>query len=194
MLIYRYSKYYGFDCSGRYSDPYTLVNRIQDLVKDLITAAASHPNPHIHSDSMGSPEDSNATGEDGNEDDQDDEGDSELDQPCHCKAETAAPPALSLGICGLSSQISFPPPKADLLQAPLYLAPLKEAEKQVQEQTSSTAATASAAAATGALASSSTGPPSSTYLSTLATSRQVSSQGCSRVFIIKGQHPTPLYC
>ena len=187
MLIYRYSKYYGFDCSGRYSDPYTLVNRIQDLVKDLITAAASHPNPHIHSDSMGSPEDSNATGEDGNEDDQDDEGDSELDQPCHCKAETAAPPALSLGICGLSSQISFPPPKADL-------APLKEAEKQVQEQTSSTAATASAAAATGALASSSTGPPSSTYLSTLATSRQVSSQGCSRVFIIKGEHPTPLYC
>lgn len=76
--------------------------------------------------------------------------------------------ASSLGLSAIAGLNNFTSVnashKSDLLHAPLYLAPLKEAE-YAQEQ---------------AAASSMQAP--SMYLA----SRQVSSQGCSRVFIIKG--------
>jgi hypothetical protein len=161
----------------------------------LIAAAATRP-PRADEGGPGQEGDGEA-----DEPDEDDDGESDSDGPQKIKSElsrssgqTTSPPkngaptlapSLSLptnsGVPLLPNTTpAFPPfpmgftTKQDLLQAPLYLLPLKEAE-YAQEQ-----AAAAAAAAGG-------GVPTPMYLAGHLASRQVSSQGCSRVFIIKGE-------
>ena len=151
--------------SNSYSDPYTLVNRIQELVKVLITTAATLPIPAPGStpaDQTGNTKPSMSL-EAGEDETSEDNLSERADGSARVKSEAATTlrdnQALSSSLSELAAAKSI-----DLIQAPLYLVPLKEAEL-VQQQ----------AAISNAL-------QQPLYLA----SSQVSSQGCSRVFIIKG--------
>jgi hypothetical protein len=164
------------------------VNRIQSLVKILVNTAATRPVPPPSEDSAESGEANGAEDEGNAEEVEDDEegGDTDSEIINRIKAEPliggpatapadapAAPQPGTVPVpAGFPSANSLLPsaPKPDLLQAPLYLMPLKEAEL-AQEH--------AAAAAVGTVANLQ-GP-------IFLASRQVSSQGCSRVFIIKGK-------
>jgi len=159
--------------SNSYSDPYTLVNRIQELVKVLITTAATLPIPAPGSSpaEQASHNKSSLSLEAGEDETSEDNQSERAERPARVKTEAATPlrdhtsgTSSSLGELGALKNI-------DLIQAPLYLVPLKEAEL-VQQQAAAVAAASSALQQPLYLASS-----------------QVSSQGCSRVFIIKGAFP-----
>lgn len=145
------------------------------MVKTLIATAATQPPPTVspppteqHNVTQLNANNSNnqgqgqgSDGENGHgENDEDDMQDSDNDTASRLKDQPEGTLAAGITQLGHAS-------KADLLQAPLYLVPLKEAEI-VQQQV--------------AAAASSLGQPM------FLPSRQVSSQGCSRVFIIKGEH------
>lgn len=128
------------------------MNRIQGLVKGLIATAATQPPPPPLPEIQKSAEQSDGEGQDNDDEDADSDAAPE-------------PRASDPTLAGITQ--AGQPTKSDLLQAPLYLVPLKEAEIAQQQV---------------ATVSNSLGGP--LYL----PSRQVSSQGCSRVFIIKGKH------
>lgn len=146
------------------------MNRIQGLVKILIASAASQAvtlPPLPTEQSLAAASDGNNNNNMGSDTENgpagvnEDEGqDSDPESGPRVKAEPSDP-SLAAGITQLG-QAS----KADLLQAPLYLVPLKEAEL-VQQQVAAAA--------------------NSMGQGLFLPSRQVSSQGCSRVFIIKGE-------
>jgi hypothetical protein len=161
------------------------VNRIQSLVKILVNTAASLPARPPSEDSAESGEangaEDDANAEEGEEDEEGGDTDSEIINRIKAEpliggpgssetpAATQQPGTVPVP-AGFPSASSLPASgaKQDLLQAPLYLMPLKEAEL-AQEHA------AAAVATVGNLQ----GP-------IFLANRQVSSQGCSRVFIIKG--------
>ena len=189
MLIYvHFFLVFGF----RYSDPYTLVNRIQDLVKVLIATAATLPVPDIStapSDTQLNSKPNDPSKESGETKEQigNENGKAERSAATADSSTASASAGPQPGATELSKLLGSSTSSADLTPTPLYLVPLKEAERTQQQA-------AAVTAAVNAFQHHSQQQQQQQQLQQqlqqqqqpMYLSSQVSSQGCSRVFIIKG--------
>jgi hypothetical protein len=190
-MISIYFQLYPIFCF-RYSDPYTLVNRIQDLVKVLIATAATLPVPDISaapSDTNQNNKPNDPAKENGETNEQrgNENGKTERSAAAADSSTASASERLQPGATELSKLLGSSTSSADLTQTPLYLVPLKEAERTQQQA-------AAVTAAVNAFQHHSQQQQQQQLQQQLQQqqqqpmylSSQVSSQGCSRVFIIKG--------